>query len=909
MNSNNKIYSAVAYFLLLVVMFCLGTVEGEAQRLQISFRVKVLNKADNDKQITTPVLCKLYTKSEDAVRAKAEFDRISKSESSKLHENVANFKKKHGIVRESGNGVFSGINAIPGMGVFVLLGEDCVAETFEIKEGVTNYPDVILKVHRSKGGTGKGKNRHKGPGPAIDADDGKLRIPIRVSVDSDLIKRSSRLILQPYVVDCENDDTVKYPAPMVYDASEYHGLQDRRMDFDFKKNDKLASFYKEGGIPTYIEDTIVYKKKDKKRHYRGPIKYTLEDYHHVYHDEIIAGTCLIRRPFKFLDFSVAIPEMNLTEEYYDMAEEQVDDVQSDLKLIFIEGKADLSQDSINEAERIRLTETLKSYGKDLLSPAIVGTASPDGGDKINRDLAEKRARKTRDFISSYLPSRTSLSVKTYVYTWEDVAVELDKLHRREEAQAVRNVIAAHGKRTETELDGAMKDLPFYKTIIKPLVLEGMRSVKCTYSYVKQHVLTQDEVVRVYHRDKKDFLSERKPPLSSGDFYNLYNALSNDTVEQDTVTMIAYNWLKKQPEASMYNKKIAPYVYCRMARLLQRHGKPDSLLLSPFLDDSVGINVFVNKEGLSVKMNRAEVFATQILNYYQMQEFGKAAAYLKFLTDEGKVPPGMEKLDMFMTIKDSLFTNEGPKFQRAKDEILKSLNNRAILYTELPEWRPNFNDDKEKQFVYVDDLITQMDDNNPIKWYLKGLLWSEKSDSEPDLSAYMNDEQTDDFKRLSPEEEDSLFRANNVEYNAYMNKLQNLDNKRANDSISISSDKEEQVKTNDIKHYLAYFHHCFQLEPLYKRHYYAEGLVDENKRKRYKYLKKDFAGYEEVFKWLKRSDDAHAKELKLKDDNEAGGLNDVEGNTVGQTGSADTTSPAETVETGTETGATAPKKEN
>lgn len=911
--SGNKIYSAATSLLLLVIMLCLETVEAEAQeQMQISFKVKLINKANGDKEFTEPVLYKLCANKREAEKLKVEFEKIfNSSDPLRMYDNWAKFKKSNNISRKTpGNGRVSGLNILSGMAILLMVEEDGVATMFEVKEGVTDYTVEPIKVQRTGEVRKTGKRQLKPRTIIIETDNGEEQFRIQIPIDKDLIKESSRLILQTYAVDCMTDDTVDYCKPIIYDESEYHGLQDKRMNFDFHKNDKLASGYADGGIPEMIDTTIIYIKKDSKRDYKGPSRYVIEDYHHVYHENMIGGSCLRIRPFKFLDFSVAIPEMELTEEYYDMAEDQVENVQSDLKLKFIQGKDELAQDSLNEIERIKITEELKSYGKELVAPSIVGTASPEGGEKINRDLADKRAHKARAFISQYLPSRTSLSVKTHIYTWEDVAAELDRRRRPDEANTVRAVIAANGK-NKPALDRSIRELPFYEASVLP-IMEDMRVMKCTYSYVSQHVLTQDEVVNVYLRDKHDFLSGKKPPLSSGDFYNLYTGLANDTIEQDTITMMAYNWLKKMPEADLYTKKIAPYVYYRMARLLQRHGTPDTLLLAPFIDDSVGINVPVNKDGVIVKMNRADIYVAQALNYYQMQKFAKAQEYINWLKEYGASPAGLDKLEMFMNLKNYFGKDEeNENFIKAKNFVLNSsTENKAILYTEIPDWRLSFEE--------ADDLVTCMDDSNPKKWYLKGILWASKSETQPDMSAFMQDETEEGFRKLSYEEEDRLRDSDYAAYVKYTKDLEEYGKTHANAPVE-QTDEKESVNTDGIKHYLAYFHHSFLLEPTYKRYYYSEGHVDDEMRKKQKYLKKDFAAYEEVFKWLKRRDDARRKELMPNEDENIGETDGSEtnadnnknagsnGNTDGQAGmtSAETT-PAETETFGTETDNAAPK---
>ena len=143
MKSGNKIYSVAATLLLLVAMLCLGTVEAEAQEImQINFKVKFINTA-RKKEFNAPVYYKLYSCKSTADEVKAEYEKIIAQSD---YDNMVKFTEKHGISKRTISGIFSGINAVPGMGMLVLSEEYGVAETFEIKEGVTDYPDVIFKV-------------------------------------------------------------------------------------------------------------------------------------------------------------------------------------------------------------------------------------------------------------------------------------------------------------------------------------------------------------------------------------------------------------------------------------------------------------------------------------------------------------------------------------------------------------------------------------------------------------------------------------------------------------------------------------------------------------------------------------------------------------------------------------------
>ena len=76
----------------------------------------------------------------------------------------------------------------------------------------------------------------------------------------------------------------------------------------------------------------------------------------------------------------------------------------------------------------------------------------------------------------------------------------------------------------------------------------------------------------------------------------------------------------------------------------------------------------------------------------------------------------------------------------------------------------------------------------------------------------------------------------------------------------------------IPQYLAYFQHCFDLDPTrtYLRYYYKDVQVSEDLRRKFKYKGKNRELYRQMFKLLKVRDDAELP------DSAAGGENAEDG---------------------------------
>ena len=845
---------------MMLFSLCFGVNETRAQEtVDANIRAKFINEYNN-KESYKSVLYRIYATEDAANDVVAAIKRVSNKSSDDFAAITSMqkiLKEKKIVSRSKSNGRFTRRGLTPGMAIVVVAKEDLLVEKVVIKAGQTDY-EVVFKIKELTNVIAKGTKKPIPRTTIVETDNGMEQFKIHIPIDKKLIKDASRLVIQTYAVDCATEDTVSYCEPIVYEGGNYHALQDKRMDFDFFKNDKLAYGFRSTieqpavGDYFFVDTTIIYSKPDIHKSYKGPCTYAIEDYHRVYHKDAFGGSCLRIRPFKFLDFSVAIPEMPLTEEFQEVADQVTENVKKDLRLRFVTGKDILTEDSINDIERDKLVQELRSYGDDLLTPTIIGAASPDGGDRINSELAQKRAQKARSLIAPFLSRRATPHITTKIYTWDEVADELEKKRLTAQAQVLRDLIAANGS-NKTALYSAVKQLDFYETEITN-ILENMRVMKCEYSYIKEHVMDADEAVEVYYRDKKAFLSGDKK-FSSGDYYNLY-ATIEDSLELDTITVMAYKYLQTRPD--IYGEKIAPYVYNRMARMMMRVGTPDTTILAPFIDQFETDTTYnkvdwaVNRDGSIIKMNRSDLLVTQAMSFYNLQKFKRAMEFVAWIKTGKNVPAGLDKLEKFINLKNYFGIDENrPEFKQAREFVENSsYENKAILHTEIPEWRNSFED--------TDDLINRLDNSNPKKWYLKGILWAEKPTAAgtDELSSYYSEEESDGFHLLSSEEEQALIMKKGMSAFEEYEKKKNIYLEEHKDDV-----QQEPVNTQGVKHYLAYFHQSFKLQPSFKGLYYNEGHITEEMRKNSKYLKKDFAAYDEIFKLLQIRDDRRKDELE------------------------------------------------
>lgn len=764
-------------------------------------------------------------------------------------------REKLGIVwkQTQPNGMFR-LSVFEGQGVLLYDQEGRVLRVFEIHRGQTQYTEVLKpeRLLREIVSISKFKRR----GPTIKAvpstDTGyETRFNINLALDEGWVKNSSRLIIQPMAIDCQTEDTVAYLQPIIFEGKAYHRLQERRMAFDYHHKDPVAVGYTTSQTlrdmkPFAFDTTVVFRKPDKDKIYKGLYVCAIEDLHRVtwQNDGSGSGSCLAFRPFKFLDFSVASASIPLTDEFRVAAESNYVTTPRNLMLKFEVGTDKLTNDSTNNVELNTLYKELRSYGDLLQNVTIQGAASPEGSYELNKGLADKRAAVALKMLRRNLPSDVNIGrLDANVFTWDDVVKELESLGDAEQTSIVRSAVANN---KGNEVFGILKGLPFYDTAIRP-ILERQRIMKCSYTYERQHVMDAGEAVQEYYYNKKEYLAGRKK-FSEGDYYNLYSALK-DSAEQDTLTMIAYKHLSSLP--AYENLPMSPYVANRMALLNIRRGTPDTKVLSPFIDLSRSKNdLRVQIDQFNSKVvNRHEILLNQAICYFQEQKLDTASYILDRLPNSKDT----ERLRMFMTFERDYIrylngecTPEEAEAARQAEIYVLNVNaeNRAIIYSEL---RTSLNLNREDAEVWVDKLS----DNNPKKWYLKGMLWSDEAGREPAVDAI-----DDGFRELSDAEYMELQQNHPDELSKY------------NEAYNRHMEASAEAMQDRTPYFLAYFQHSFDLEPKYKRNYFNEGNVSDEIRKKYAYNKKDIPAYRKKFAMLKAQADRKAASTTANDTNEA-----------------------------------------
>jgi hypothetical protein len=356
---------------------------------------------------------------------------------------------------------------------------------------------------------------------------------------------------------------------------------------------------------------------------------------------------------------------------------------------------------------------------------------------------------------------------------------------------IRAALARHNGNKQAAFPEIRK-YPTYQEVIKP-VLESQCRIVFKFQYFTKKKLSPKEAVAAYYKNKRDLT------FSNGDYYNMFLAMK-DTAELDTLTTIVYDKLVKR--GKQYDRPLATYAMNRMALMRVRQGRPDSTILEPLIneDNDPMILNFVKTDysgiRLPYKQNRPEVLLNQAVIFYLLQKEERAKFFVDMLTENNYSSPALTKLKNFINFK-ILYTipeeNRSPQQQADFEVALKYVeesgpDNRAVLYTEFTDLQKT-----DMAMPYV----LKMRDDNPVKWYLMGLLWAKKDGKE-------GDSPLPDIEELK------------------------------GDTVGIDMN----LNVMGYPYYMAYFHKCFEINKSFMKYYFNEGNITEEMRKKSRHAYKN-----------------------------------------------------------------------
>lgn len=529
--------------------------------------------------------------------------------------------------------------------------------------------------------------------------------------------RFSRLIIQPYVLDCETNDTITFARPSVYDGKEYALTQERKMGYDMNR-DPLRPYIKAEALTTRAmnldwTDTIIVP--DPNRNYSCFAIVNLEDYSASNSRTYQINTCQTKRPMKFLQYNLFSEQMDPLQ-HKERAQIEKRNTSDKIQLSFLINSDQLTDTPENKQSlamlRNKLKEIAESPGTVLKEFHVAGTASPDGHYSSNLSLAERRMRKIEQEITSILPQYTLERVyrnpHAEVAPWEEVVKLLERDGKSTEAGKVKEILAKH---KDIGAQGrALKQLDWYATVIVPY-LDELRVVNynCLYEIYRE---PNDEEVMAQYREKG-----LKGSYTRYEYWKLFQLIT-DEKELEALYRRAYeeSLEQKHPWALAGNNLAASYL---------ERDTVDTSILEPLIDLSIHSTDYsrMNADGSRTEIvNRLEVVTNQLCMYIKKGDFEHASVLVKILPEDSK----FDLLKAYTWALGGYFqggtTPEEKERAHKTFETIKasSPQNEVVMYMALDNRAGN---------AAAKASLTKLPQDSALTWYFKATLSAREGEIE------------------------------------------------------------------------------------------------------------------------------------------------------------------------------------
>lgn len=487
--------------------------------------------------------------------------------------------------------------------------------------------------------------------------------------------RFSRLIIQPYVLDCESNDTIAFGRPAVYDGKEYSLTQERKMGYKIER-DPLYPYIQPEPLTTRAmnvewTDTIIVP--DPSRNYSCFAIVNLEDYNACNTRTYRINTCQTKRPMQFLQYNLFSEEMN-PELYQEKPQIEKRNTSDKIQLSFLINSDKLTDTPENAQNlnmlRNKLKEISESPGAVLKEFHVMGTASPDGHYESNLHLAQKRMQRIEKEITSILPQyildRVYRNPQAEVAPWEDVVILLEHNGQNKEAQEVYEI---YREPSDEEV------MALYKQ-------NGLKGDYTRYEYWKLFKLLKDEQ----------------------ELENMYRKAYEESIEQ------------KRPWALAGNNLAASYL---------KKGMTDTDILEPLIDRSVHSTNYqrMNADGSRMELiNQTEVISNQLCMYIKKGDFENASVLTKMLPNDSKY----DLLKAYTWAMGGYFqggtTPEEQERARKTFEMIKasSPQNEVVMYMALENRAGN---------AAARTALAKLPQDSALTWYFKATLSAREGEIE------------------------------------------------------------------------------------------------------------------------------------------------------------------------------------
>ena len=530
--------------------------------------------------------------------------------------------------------------------------------------------------------------------------------------------RYSRLIIQPYVLDCNSSDTVAFCEPIVMDGKEYRLTQKRLTGYDSSRDplDKFVAKMPLSTDYTKIEwsDTVLVDNPNGA--YSCYADFCIEDYSNItFFKTFQLNTCLNKRPMRFLEYALLYKELDF-EKFKERAQVERRNTAYKVALNFEINSDRLTDDPNNQKNlqeiRNRLIAIVNEPGVMLKEFHVTGTASPEGRYLLNLGLAEKRMRYIQKEVISILPQSVAARVyqnpQANVASWNEVADLMEKGGKVTESRDIRTIVEQHEGNMDVQ-SIKVKALPYYKETVVPY-LEELRQVQYMCQYDIYREPTNEEVMEEYRKNglNKDY--------TRYEYWKLFQMIKNDR-EIELLAKKAYQTSLEMNDPWILAGNILAVQYLKRDTV-------DTKVLEPLIDRSIYL---VNYERRNINTNRmelinpVEVVANQLCMYIKAGDFEQASVMAKLLPDTGE----FELMKAYAWALGGYFQGGNTEEERARAKrtfatiLNSSPRNKVIMYMALETHNGN---------VMAEEALKDLPQEDALTWYLRATLAARKGDT-------------------------------------------------------------------------------------------------------------------------------------------------------------------------------------
>lgn len=529
----------------------------------------------------------------------------------------------------------------------------------------------------------------------------------------------SRLIVQPYVLNCTTNDTVGFLKPLVYDGKEYHRTQTRLMGYDLER-DPLAKFVNEKPLTTdrmtiEWQDTLTVP--DPNASYSCYADFSIETYRRVpFRKTYQINTCENKRPLGFLEYALLTKDLDF-QKYAEKAQVEKRNTEDKVELSFEINSDKLTNDPKNQQNLQLIDERLKMIlnepGAMLREFHVIGTSSPEGLYQQNLELAQKRMKRIQQEVVGTLPrnvaERTYQNPQAEVASWNDVADLMEQDSLTDLAQRIRLVVEELPEQMNRQ-GQRIKTMPEYRQVIVPY-LEKLRQVKymCRYDIYRE---PNDEEVMQAYKEKG-----LKGTYTRYEYWKLLQLLKDDR-EIEAVAKKAY-------EESLEMKRPWTLAGNILAVQYLKRDTIDTKVLEPLINRTIFTVNYERKNfdtGRTEIINPVEVVVNQLCMYIKAGDFENASVMAKLIPDEYTE---YDLVKAYAWAMGGYFQGGSTPEERARARHTfetichSSVQNRVVmnLALETPEG------DAE-----AENALQEMPADKATTWYLKAVVAARKGDA-------------------------------------------------------------------------------------------------------------------------------------------------------------------------------------